>query len=296
MPRYKQILDVIVDDIKEHGRYDRVFFDHNDDGLTIPYRGYCYLRNSSLYEIPREMIGTTGKFDVGQIVGKKGAYQKKQADVTGISGDRVILIVEEEKNPKNVKHDLEAISKCNFMIDKNNKVYPLNKTVLFVVVQDLEEETEYLENEGTVGLVIICDKESFKHEYNRTMQIDMDWPEAKEQIEKKIQVGTDVNSERSTLRKIRTTNYACYSSRYGYNGEKGFLVQIGKKNNLRIPWSMLKNCFIALKSLEGYNGSYFRKKYPLQAKDHRCHVHVVGVIFEKSGIAYKKGNAYFINE
>jgi hypothetical protein len=81
------------------------------------------------------------------------------------------------------------------------------------------------------------------------MQIDMNWPEAKEQIEKKIQVGTDVNSERSTLRKIRTTNYSCYSSRYGYNGEKGFLVQIGKKNNLRIPWSILKNCFFALKRL-----------------------------------------------
>ena len=69
----------------------------------------------------------------------------------------------------------------------------------------------------------------------------MDWPEAKKQIEKKIQVGTDVNSERRTLRKILRTNYPCYSLRYGYNGEKGFLVSIGKENNLEIPWSMLEN-------------------------------------------------------
>lgn len=168
MTRYKQILDVIVDDIEEHGRYDRVFFDHNEDGLTIPYREYCYLGNSSLYGIPGEMIGTNGKFDVRQIVNTKRAYQKKQADVTGIKEDRVILIVEEEKTPKRVKHCLEVIPKCNFMIDKNNKVYPLSKAVLFVLVQGREEETESRKNEGTLGLVIICNKKSFKHEYNLT--------------------------------------------------------------------------------------------------------------------------------
>jgi len=105
-----------------------------------------------------------------QIKRNKTAYQKKQADVTGISEDKVILIVEEEKRPERVKYDLEVISKCNFMIDKNQKVYPLNKPVLFVLVQGCEEETEYLENEGTLRLVIICDKESFKDEYNRTIQ------------------------------------------------------------------------------------------------------------------------------
>ena len=173
MTRYQQILDVIVDDIEERGRYDRVFFDQNVDELNIPYRDCCYLRKSSLYEIPREMIGTNGKFDVGQILRKKRAYQKKQADVTGISGDRVMLIVEEEKDPKNVKHDLNKIPKCNFMIDKINKVYSLNKSVLFVLVQDFEEETKYLENEGTLELIIICDKKSFKHEYNRTMQKEL---------------------------------------------------------------------------------------------------------------------------
>lgn len=119
--------------------------------------------------------------------------------------------------------------------------------------------------------------------------MNMDWSEAKKQIEKKIQVGTDVNSERSVLKRILRTNYPCYSSRYGYNGEKGFLVSIGRGNNLKIPWSMLENCFRALHSSEGYNTYYFRNEYLLQAKDHPCHVHVVGMIFEKAGIAYKNG-------
>jgi len=121
----------------------------------------------------------------------------------------------------------------------------------------------------------------------------MDWSEAKKQIEKKIQVGTDVNSKGSKLRKILRTNYRCDSSSYGYNGEKGFLVRISnyEANNLKIPWSMLEYCFIALKKPEGYNNSYFIEKYPLQYKDHDCHVHVVGAIFEKSGIAYEKDNA-----
>ena len=170
MTRYQQILDVIVDDIKEHGRYDRVFFHHNEDGLTNPYRDYCHLRKSSLYEIPREMVGTNGKFDVWRILRKKRVYQKKQADVTGISGDRVILIVEEEKDQKNIKHDLDTILKCNFMIDRDNKVYSLNKSVLFVLVQNFEEETKYPKNKGILKQIIICDKDSFKHEYHRIMQ------------------------------------------------------------------------------------------------------------------------------
>lgn len=126
----------------------------------------------------------------------------------------------------------------------------------------------------------------------------MEWSEAKLLIEKNIKDGTDVNSEKSTLREILKTNYECHSSRYGYCGEKGFLVQISNysANDLRIPWSMLENCFNALRSPKGYNGSFFRNKYPLQATDHPCHVHVIGAIFEKSGLAYRDGNTYFIKK
>jgi len=122
----------------------------------------------------------------------------------------------------------------------------------------------------------------------------MDWPEAKRQIEEKIKVGTDVNSKNSTLRKILETEHSCNG--YDYNGEKGFLVRIGREDKLEIPWSMLENCFPALRTSEGYNTHGFRKKYKRQYENKDCHVHVVGAIFEKAGMAYKSGNAYFINE
>ena len=121
----------------------------------------------------------------------------------------------------------------------------------------------------------------------------MDWSEAKKQIEKKIHVGTEVNSKKSKqVRKILETERPC--NRYDYNGEKGFLVSIGKKEDLEIPWSMLENCFPELRKSKGYNTHCFRKKYKRQFANKDCHVHVVSAIFEKSGIAYEKDNAYFI--
>jgi len=124
----------------------------------------------------------------------------------------------------------------------------------------------------------------------------MDWLEAKRQIENKILVGMDVNSGESKQRKILKTEHSC--NRYDYNGETGFLVSIGKENNLEIPWSMLEHFFPALHTPEGYNTPCFRKKYRRQYENKDCHVHVVGAIFEKSGVAYyrKEDNAYFIKE
>ncbi len=170
MTRYKQILDVIVDDKEETGRYDKVLFDPDNDELPNMYRECCHRKNSSLYEIPPKMISINGKFDVSKIKGGKRAYQQKQADVTGIIGDKVILIVEEEKDPKRVNYDLEKLSKCNFMIDDEDKSYPLSNSVLFVLVQNRKEETESFENVGILKLVVICDKESFKYEYDLAVQ------------------------------------------------------------------------------------------------------------------------------
>jgi len=113
----------------------------------------------------------------------------------------------------------------------------------------------------------------------------MDWNEAKAKIEGKIVVGTDLNTSRcrNGYRKVIETNHIC--KKYNYNGEKGFLVPINKKNKIEIPWSMLERCFPALKEKEGYNKKVFEKYYPCQCKDHPCHVHVVGMIFVKAGIA-----------
>ena len=113
----------------------------------------------------------------------------------------------------------------------------------------------------------------------------MDWDKAKKIIQQQIVQGTDLNTKRSKLRKVLQDNYQC--TRYDYNGENGFLISIGRRsnNNLEIPWGMLEKCFYALNESDGYNGEVFRRHYPQQAKNHPCHVHVVGMVFKKAGIA-----------
>ena len=108
--------------------------------------------------------------------------------------------------------------------------------------------------------------------------------DAKKIISEKILLGTNLNTRRSTLRKILGINHKCW--KYNYSGEEGFLVRISNysNNNLDIPWSMLEKFYDALQST-GYSGKVFRAYYPTQAKDHPCHVHVVGMIFKVSGIA-----------
>jgi len=48
---------------------------------------------------------------------------------------------------------------------------------------------------------------------------------------------------------------------------------------------MLERCFLALKERGMYNKEVFKICYPLQDIDHPCHVHVIGMIFVKAGIA-----------
>jgi hypothetical protein len=113
----------------------------------------------------------------------------------------------------------------------------------------------------------------------------MNWNEAKAVIKERIIEGTDLNTKRSSLRKVIRMNHRCV--KYDYNGEEGFLVRISNydMNNLEIPWSLLEKCFHSLKEPEGYNGKVFRHYYPRQAQIHPCHVHVVGIIFKKAGTA-----------
>ena len=113
----------------------------------------------------------------------------------------------------------------------------------------------------------------------------MEWEEAKELIKENILVGTDLNTEASSLRVILEPDHNC--TKYDYGGEKGFLVRISNqdRDNLDIPWSMLKTCFEGLKSEEGYNTTFFGQYYSTQQYQHGCHVHVVGMIFTKAGIA-----------
>lgn len=85
----------------------------------------------------------------------------------------------------------------------------------------------------------------------------MNWNQAQTKIKRKIRKGTDINNAKSTYRIIKDANAIFNSSRYGYNNERGYLVPIGKTSDIKIPWSMLKKCFSALKIPSGYGGAFF---------------------------------------
>jgi hypothetical protein len=123
---------------------------------------------------------------------------------------------------------------------------------------------------------------------------NMNWEKARIIIKRKIKVGSDVNSPKSTYRKISAVNKSCY--KYNYLGDLGFIVPIGVGVDIQIPFSMLKKCFEALKSNNGYDGKYFRKYFSQQASDHPCHVHTVGQIFVSAGLAELKNNKYYLIE
>jgi hypothetical protein len=55
---------------------------------------------------------------------------------------------------------------------------------------------------------------------------------------------------------------------------------------------MLRACFEQLYTPDGYDGKYFRRAFPRQAKDHPCHVHVVGQMLVAAGVARPDGNRY----
>jgi len=80
---------------------------------------------------------------------------------------------------------------------------------------------------------------------------------------------------------------------YDYD-DMGFLVRIGESTDLEIPWSMLESCFDALEGPGGYDGTSFRERYPTQAEHHLCHVHVIGMMFVKAGIARAEGARYIL--
>jgi hypothetical protein len=114
----------------------------------------------------------------------------------------------------------------------------------------------------------------------------MHWKHAQHEISTRVKIGTNVNTPRSTYRFIQSVDSAINSARYEYRGEQGFVVSIGQSSYIDIPWNMLSECFTQLAGPDGYDGKFFRRRFPLQANDHPCHVHVVGQILVAAGIAY----------
>ena len=120
----------------------------------------------------------------------------------------------------------------------------------------------------------------------------MDWNEAQDKVQTNIKVSTDLNSANSTYRFVKSVDSVINSKRYGYDGERGFVVAIGKSNDIKIPWRMLRECFIQLSSSSGYDSVFLNEHFPLQAHDHPCHVHVIGQMFVKAGVARTIGSRY----
>lgn len=108
----------------------------------------------------------------------------------------------------------------------------------------------------------------------------MDWTHAQSQIRTKVKVGANLNSPNSTFRFVKQAN------------ADGFVVSIGKTAEINIPWQMLRACYDQLQSPSGYSGAFFRKRFPRQASNHPCHVHVVGQIFVSGGLAFLQRNTY----
>ena len=122
----------------------------------------------------------------------------------------------------------------------------------------------------------------------------MGWSDAKTRISSRVRVGDDLNTPDSTFREVWEIGPIRDSDSYGYHSENGFVVRIGAVNSIAIPWSMLERCFDALKTDSGYDGHFFRSLFKLQAKHHPCHVHVVGQIFVRSGLARRVGSRYYL--
>jgi len=122
----------------------------------------------------------------------------------------------------------------------------------------------------------------------------MNWAEASILIKNTIQRGDDVNTHKSTFRfVIQVPPFQC--NRYNYQNEEGYKVSIGERDFVVIPITMLETVFnLAVENNRIYDNKVFADAFPKQVKDHGCHVHVVGRIFELCGVANKKGENYEI--
>ncbi len=124
----------------------------------------------------------------------------------------------------------------------------------------------------------------------------MEWTDAENRIQTRVRVGADLNTSSSTYRRVLSVDVPIDSARYGYRGERGFEVAIGQTNRVKIPWSMLEECFAQLSDPDGYSGAFFRKRFPVQVRDHPCLVHVVGQLLVAAGLAWADGRTYHLRK
>ena len=108
----------------------------------------------------------------------------------------------------------------------------------------------------------------------------MNWKEAETLIRHTIITGMKLDNR--TI--VEGPDYQC--CQYNYAGAKGFKVQIGVTTFIDIPFTMLQSVFEdSIANNRIYENKVFKNKFDRQLKAHGCHVHVIGRIFEKAGVA-----------
>ena len=117
----------------------------------------------------------------------------------------------------------------------------------------------------------------------------MTWEEAREKIEDKdnINVGTDVNNKRT-----REKNYRIVKD----VPPPHFRVQIGENSYVKITWDMLEKCWHELNHTYRWDSKAFKKVFEeffSKEKEHWCHNHVIGKIFEKAGLVDSADDDYY---
>lgn len=113
----------------------------------------------------------------------------------------------------------------------------------------------------------------------------MNWEDAESLIRNNISIGTKLDN-RTVL---EGPGYPCRG--YDYNGTPGFKIKIGKTTYIEVPLSMLQTVYVdAMANNSIYENKVFKNRYERQLRSHGCHVHVVGKIFEKAGVANKIDN------
>jgi len=121
----------------------------------------------------------------------------------------------------------------------------------------------------------------------------MTWNEAKKLITENIFTGMNLNPALNYGRiVIDGPDYICKGK--GFSGEQGYRVQTDSANYIEVPFIMLKNIYRdALNHGNLYNKNIFCISYPLIGESHTGqpnYIHIVGKIFELSGIAVKINN------
>ncbi len=108
----------------------------------------------------------------------------------------------------------------------------------------------------------------------------MNWKEAEILIRHSIIAGMKLDN-RTVL---EGPDFSCYG--YDFKGTPGFKIRIGTTTCIEIPFIMLHTVYSdAIANNRIYENKVFKNRYERQLKSHGCHVHVVGKIFEKSGMA-----------